>query len=118
MGGSKAVAHCSSEDNCTIDKAYFNSMVSSPSKMQTQADVVPAIRNDVFSGYKLRTVKPGSAVAQLGFRSGDKITHVNGKDLTNDAEAMQLYFGISSTKVFKVRYVRGSSTRTKTITVV
>lgn len=92
-------------------------MIASPSKLQAQADVVPAIRDDVFSGYKLRTVKAGTTVAQLGFRSGDKVTHVNGRDLTNDAQAMQLYLGLSSTRVFKVRYIRGGATRNKTITV-
>lgn len=112
-----SVARCTSADVCSIDKPYFDTLVASPSKLQSQADVVPAIRNDVFSGYKLRTVKSGTAVHQLGFRSGDKITHINGHDLTNDADALQLYLGLSSTRSFKVRYVRGSGTRTKTIKV-
>ncbi len=112
-----AVARCSSPDACTIDRAHFEGLVASPTKMQSQADVVPAIRDDVFSGYKLRTVKPGSTVAQLGFRSGDKVTHVNGRDLTNDAEALAVYLALSSTKTFKVRYVRDGQTRTKTIKV-
>jgi hypothetical protein len=111
------VAQCSSPDVCSLDKAYFNGLVASPSKIESQADVVPAIRDDVFSGYKLRTVRPGSAVDQLGFNSGDKVTHVNGYDLTNEADALQLYVGLSGPRVFKVRYVRGGSTRTKTIKV-
>ena len=111
------VARCTSADVCSIDKAYFASLVSSPTKLQAQADVVPAISNDVFSGYKLKTVRSGTAVHQLGFRSGDKITHVNGRDLTDDAEALGVYMSLSGTRVFKVRYVRGGSTRTKTITV-
>jgi type II secretory pathway component PulC len=112
-----AVARCKSADVCSIDEAYFDGLVASPSKMQAQADVVPAISNDVFSGYKLKTVRSGTAAHQLGFRSGDKITHVNGRDLTNDAEALAVYMSLSSTNLFKVRYVRGGSTRTKTITV-
>lgn len=111
------VARCKSADVCSIDEAYFDGLVASPSKMQAQADVVPAISNDVFSGYKLKTVRSGTAVHQLGFRSGDKITHVNGRDLTNDAEALGVYMSLSGTNLFKVRYVRGGSTRTKTITV-
>ncbi len=114
---SSAVARCSSPSACTIDKPYFDSLVRSPSKLESQANVVPAIRNDVHSGYKLKTVRSGTAVHQLGFRSGDKITHINGRDLTNDIEAMQLYMGLSSTRTFRVRYVRGGSTRNKTISV-
>jgi len=111
------VARCQSADVCSIDKAAFDSLVASPTKLQAQADVVPAISNDVFSGYKLKSVRSGTAVHQLGFRSGDKITHVNGRDLTNDAEALAVYMSLSGTRSFKVRYVRSGSTRTKTITV-
>jgi type II secretory pathway component PulC len=71
----------------------------------------------VFSGYKLKTVRSGTAVHQLGFRSGDKITHINGRDLTDDAEALGVYMSLSGTRVFRVRYVRGGATRTKTVTV-
>jgi len=78
---------------------------------------VPAVQNDVFSGYKLKTVKAGSSVAKLGFRAGDKITHINGKDVTDDIEAAQIYFALGSTKVFKIRYVRGSSALLKTVVV-
>ena len=117
-GGAAPVAQCSSDSRCTIKKSYLDGVLASPAKLEREATIVPAIRNDVHSGYKLKTVRPGSAVAQLGFRAGDKITHINGRDLTNDIEAMQLYMGLSSTRRFNVRYVRGSSTRTKTIDVV
>lgn len=115
--GSSRQVSCSSASSCTVKRAYFTSMVASPSKLQSQANVVPAIRNDVHSGYKLKSVKSGSAVHGLGFRSGDKVTHVNGYDLTNDFEALALYAGINSTKTFKVRYVRGGKTLNKTIRV-
>ncbi len=111
------VARCRSSSDCSIDKAYFNSIVKSPSKLESQARIVPAIRNDVHSGYKLKSVRSGSAVAQLGFRTGDKITHINGRDLTNEFEAMQLYLGLSGTRKFRVRYERGGSVRNKTIAV-
>ncbi len=102
---------------CTISRAYFDKMTSSPSAISSQATIVPAISNDVFSGYKLKTVKPGSNVAKLGFQSGDKITHINGKDLTDDIEAAQVYFSLGSTKVFKIRFVRGGSQQVKTVVV-
>jgi type II secretory pathway component PulC len=106
---------CANASSCTIRRSYFDSMTSSMSKLESQATIVPAIRDDVFSGYKLKWIRPGSAVAQLGFRSGDKVTHVNGRDLTDDSQALALYLGLSSTNNYKVRYVRGSSTLTKSI---
>jgi hypothetical protein len=108
---------CESASKCTVTKAYFDKMVASPSALQSQATIVPAIANDVHSGYKLKTVKSGSAVHKLGFRSGDKITHINGKDLTDEMQAAGLYLGMSSTSVFKIRFERGGSSQVKTVVV-
>lgn len=108
---------CESAAKCTITKAYFDKMVGSPSALQSQANIVPAIQNDVHSGYKLKSVKAGSSVAKLGFRAGDKITHINGSDLTDEFQAAALYMGLSGTSVFKIRYVRGASSSVKTVVV-
>lgn len=108
---------CASASQCTVAKAHFDALVASPQRLQSQVDVVPAIRNDVHSGYRLQKVRPGTSVADLGFRSGDKITHVNGYDLTNEAQAMQLYFSLAGSRIFKVRYERGTQQLLKTIVV-
>lgn len=109
---------CSSTGQCSVEADYFESMIASPSKLQSQVTIVPAIRDDVHSGYKLSTVKSGSAVYKLGFRSGDKITHVNGYDLTSDAQVLSLYLGMSSMRSYSIRYVRGGKTLTKKVDVV
>ena len=114
-----AISHvrCSSSAKCTIDKAHFQRLVAAPSRLQSQVDVVPAIRNDVFSGYKLKKVRSGSDAARLGFRAGDKITHINGHDLTNDADALALYMSLGSSRLFKIRYERNGRRQVKTVTV-
>ncbi len=109
---------CTSGSACTVTKRAFDELRSSPSKMQKGVDIVPAIRNDVFSGYKLKRVNAGSPVHQLGFRAGDKITHINGRDLTDDTQAMALYWSLGSSKVFKIRYERGGREQVKTVRVV
>jgi type II secretory pathway component PulC len=114
--GSGGPVSCSGT-TCTVTKAHFDDLIAAPERLQSQAKVVPAIRNDVHSGYKLNSVKPGSTVAQLGFRAGDKITHVNGYDLTDDVQAMQLYWSLSATKVFKIRYERGGRNAVRTVLV-
>ncbi len=109
---------CASASACTITKRAFDNLRASPSKLQSGVNIVPAIRNDVFSGYKLKSVSSGSPVHKLGFRAGDKITHVNGRDLTDDAQAMALYWSLGSSKLFKVRYQRGGRNLVKSIRVV
>lgn len=108
---------CESTSRCTIERSYFDKLVASPSSIESQANIVPAIANDVFSGYKLKSVKAGSAIAKLGFHAGDKITHINGQDLTDEVGAMGLYLGLASTKVFKIRYERGGARLVKTVVV-
>ncbi len=108
---------CASASQCSIAKDTFDDLVASPQRLKSQVDIVPAIRNDVHSGYKLRRVSSGSAVHRLGFRAGDKITHVNGRFLGDDAQAMALYWSLGSTRVFKVRFERGGRKSVKTISV-
>ncbi|MEM6292640.1 MAG: hypothetical protein AAGA54_15315 [Myxococcota bacterium] len=107
-----------SGSRCTITKRKFDDLRASPSRLQSGVDIVPAIRNDVHSGYKLKRVSSSSPIHAFGFRSGDKITHVNGRDLTDDAQAMALYWSLGSTRVFKVRFERGGRKQVKTISVV
>ena len=109
---------CASASSCTITQRKFDDLRASPSALQSGVDIVPAIRNDVFSGYKLKSVSSRSPVHALGFRSGDKITHVNGRDLTDDAQAMALYWSLGSSKLFKIRYERGGRNLVKTVRVV
>jgi type II secretory pathway component PulC len=115
---SKSHVQCASSTKCSIEEAHFKQLVAAPSRLQSQVDVVPAIRNDVFSGYKLKSVRSGSDAAKLGFKAGDKITHVNGHDLTNDAEALQMYMSLGSSRVFKIRYERNGRRLVKTVSVV
>ncbi len=114
---SSAVAWCESAEKCFVRESFFDAITASPDRLEAHAEIVPAVRNDVFSGYKLKTVKPAGAVAGLGFRAGDKITHVNGRDLTDDAQALQLYISLGSTRVFKIRYERNGQARAKTVLV-
>ncbi|MCR9164368.1 MAG: PDZ domain-containing protein [Nannocystaceae bacterium] len=109
---------CTGASSCTITKRRFDDLRASPGALESGVDIVPAIRNDIFSGYKLTRVSSGSPIAALGFRAGDKITHVNGRDLTKDSQAMALYWSLGSSRVFKVRYERGGRKRVKTIRVV
>jgi type II secretory pathway component PulC len=112
-----AKVQCATSTRCSIDADHFGRLVADPARLEAQADVVPAIRDDVFSGYRLRSVRAGSDVARLGFRAGDKITHINGHDLTQDAEAVRFYLSLPSSKLFKIRYERGGQRLVKTVTV-
>ena len=108
---------CSTSGHCTITRAEFQRLTGSPERTRRELDIVPAIRNDVHSGYKMRRVPAQSTAHALGFRAQDKITHINGAFVANDAEALRLASTMQSTRTFRVRYERRGVARIKTIVV-
>lgn len=108
---------CQSQGRCTLPKAVLDRIVANPNLLQTEARIAPAIRNDVFSGYWIRGLTPGSAIGDLGFRVGDKITHVNGQALADDAQALALYLSLPKTRSFTIRYERNGKPLTKAVAV-
>lgn len=108
---------CPSSGRCTLPKATFDRLVANPQRLQSEVKTAPAIRNDVFSGYWIRGVPRGSTVADLGFRVDDKITHVNGYFLGDDAQALALYLSLPQARSFSIRYERNGKPLTKVVAV-
>ena len=88
----------------------FSRYTNNPSSLLREAQV-----SRVSQGYRLRSVRPAGPVGQLGFRNGDIVTTVNGHRLSNDTDAMALYFGLSGTRAFRVTYLRSGRSATRMI---
>lgn len=114
---SNSDVHCSSPGHCTITRAAFSRLTASPERTRREYGIVPAVRNDVHSGYKIKKVPPGSHLAAMGFRPDDKVTHINGIFVADDAQAIRLMSMVSSSRTFQVRYERRGIARVKTIVV-
>ncbi|TPV92369.1 MAG: PDZ domain-containing protein [Myxococcales bacterium FL481] len=113
----KTGVRCSTPGHCTISRATFAQLTSTLDRTRRTYGIVPAIRNDVHSGYKVKKVPANSPVAALGFRPGDKVTHINGVYVADDAQALTLLPMLQSTRTFRVRYERRNVARVKTILV-
>ena len=109
--------HCSSPGHCTITRTAFSQLTASPERTKRQYGIVPAVRNDVHSGYKVKKVPAGSHLAAMGFRPDDKVTHINEIFVADDAQAIRLISMVQSSKSFRVRYERRGVARVKTIVV-
>ena len=105
-------ARCSGPGSCTIDRRTFDAALAGPEKVLQQVDITAAPR-----GYRLTRVAPGSTISQLGFQTGDTLISVNGARLDDDAAALGLYMGLSTTRRFRVAYERGGARAVKTIEV-
>jgi len=114
---SRSGARCETAGRCTLPRATFDRWLNNPAQLQAEVRTAPAIRNDVFSGYWIRAIQAGSAASDLGFRVGDKLTHVNGKALYDDVQALTLYSTLPSTRSFTIRYERNGTPLTKQIVV-
>ncbi len=113
--GSSAMGGCTSPSDCTLERSYLERMLANPERMEREARIVPAIRNDVHSGYKLYDIRPGTALDRLGFKNGDKITHVNGQFIADDAQALSLYSSLGSVKTLDIRLERNGRPMRKSI---
>lgn len=96
--------------SCSVSLQEFTRYTNNPSSLMREAQV-----SRVSQGYRLSGVRANGPVGKLGFRNGDVITTVNGHRLSDDADAMALYFGLSGTRLFRVTYLRGGRSATRTI---
>jgi general secretion pathway protein C len=66
-------------------------------------------------GYRVDPGKSGAQFTQLGFKSGDVVTSVNGINLDNPANTMQLYQLMRSASEAVFDLERGAETVTLTV---
>lgn len=74
--------------------------------------IVPHFEYGQPRGFKLFSVKSGSTLAKIGFANGDVVREVNGYDVSNPAEAMQVYARVKNEKRFSIELTRGGQKMT------
>ncbi len=97
---------------CTVNRAYYDALMASPGQAKSQLSGTPTAQ-----GFELRSVKSGSAAHKAGFRAGDVVTEVNGKQMNSTFDMLALYGALPNTRTFRVTYVRGTRTLHKTLVV-
>ncbi|MEZ4450211.1 MAG: type II secretion system protein GspC [Nannocystaceae bacterium] len=89
--GAEDAIKCESENTCTIDRAFVESVLSNPAALAKQARVVPSVVDGEPRGFKFYGIRSGSLPKLLGLKNGDMITAVNGNELKSMDDAMALY---------------------------
>jgi hypothetical protein len=96
-----------------VPRATFERWKREPAWLTT-ARFVPATRDEVFEGYKLYAIPPGSALAALGFENGDTLLAFNGVRIDNDPVVLlPLVEQISAASRIEVRLLRRGAERTQ-----
>lgn len=73
-----------------------------------QARIVPAFERGVPIGFKLLSLRPGSAWRAAGLENGDVVERINGLDLTSPEKALVIYSTLRCARRFNVEVRRGT----------
>jgi type II secretion system protein C len=115
--GAEESINCSSEDACTVDRAFVESLMANPAQLAKQARIVPSQKDGETQGYKLYGIRRGTIPKLLGFKNGDMLKAVNGEDLTSVDKAMGLYTKLRRASNLSVTIERKGKAITKEITI-
>jgi general secretion pathway protein C len=80
-----------SENTFEVDRALIDKLLANPTGLARGARVAPSAKNGKPDGFRMRSVRPGSAFAAIGLQSGDVVHAVNGFELTSMDKALEVY---------------------------
>jgi general secretion pathway protein C len=117
IDGAEESINCSSDDACTVDRAFVESLMANPAQLAKQARIVPSQKDGETQGYKLYGIRRGTIPKLLGFKNGDMLKAVNGEELTSVDKAMGLYTKLRRASNLSVTIERKGKSITKEITI-
>ncbi len=79
------------DDRFRIEAAAIPGLFEDARALGRVARVIPYTKDGEYRGFKLYGVRPGSLLRQLGLRSGDLVTTIDGATLTDVESAMATY---------------------------
>jgi|GEM_PF-920212 len=75
----------------TIKKSYRDQMLQDIGGILTQARAIPIKNPDGSMSFKMTEIQPGSIYSHLNIQDGDLITRINGKEIANINEIMNMF---------------------------
>lgn len=92
--------------DCTIERAFIDTLLANPALLAKQARVVPRMRDGDYDGFKLYGIRSGSLPKLLGMKNGDAIIEINGTPLGAMDEVLELYTSLRKETRFLVELER------------
>jgi general secretion pathway protein C len=83
-------------DNIVLSHADLERSLENIHQLLSQAKVRPRFRDGKTQGLSITSIKPGSLFEKLGLRNGDIIQGIDGRDIQNTNDVMQMYDAIKS----------------------
>lgn len=84
------------EQNITVAQSKIDHATKNLNQLMRQARIRPHFTNGKPDGIRLSGIRPGSIFEDIGFRSGDIITSINGESIESVDDALKFYSSLKS----------------------
>lgn len=116
IDGAEDAIKCSSDNVCTVERAFMEKLLANPTQLMTQGKAMPYDSRGL-KGFRLSSVRKGTIPRMLGLRTGDVITEVNGQALGSIDGAMKLYTKLRRASHLQFEVIRNNGGERTPITV-
>jgi general secretion pathway protein C len=97
-----------------IPRATLDHSVSNLSQLLTQMRAIPNIQNGKTNGFALSEIEPGSVFDEMGLQEGDVLRTVNGQQISDPTQAMQMMTALRSASQISIQVLRDGQPTTLT----
>lgn len=95
-----------------VSRAEVQQTMENPLQFFSQMQAMPHMVNGKTDGFSISQVAPGSVFDQLGLQSGDLVTSIDGKPVTNPMQAMGLMQDMKAQSALDLTINRGGAPTT------
>lgn len=92
--------------NITLDRSKIESAVKNVSDLMKNVRIQPHFTDGQPDGFRLTGIRPNSFFSNMGLKSGDVITGVDGKKIESVDDAFKLYQGLQSSSNIQLQLKR------------
>lgn len=94
------------ENTYSLDEASVTQLTENINQYMTQVRIIPYFEGNRSAGYRVASIRPGSAFEQLGFRTGDVIQRVNDVELSSPEKMYTIFQNLRDEKRVNVNIIR------------
>jgi general secretion pathway protein C len=89
-----------------IPRATLDHSIGNLSQLLTQIRAIPNIQNGRTNGFSLSEIEPGSVFDEMGLEEGDVLRSVNGQNVTDPTQAMQMMSALRNASQISIQVLR------------
>jgi general secretion pathway protein C len=101
-----------SSQNIAVKRSQMESAVKDVNNLMKQIRIRPNFRNGKPDGLRLTGIRPDSIFYNMGLKSGDVLTGVNGKDIESVEDVFKLYQNLQSSSNVQLQIKRRGQLKT------